>query len=90
MQFRLTSVKKIFSRAFDFAFRCFRESLMMLFITATVLVAGLFLFRGILPFAMGIVTCVNWRILPGAFLRYQTRTQATRQAESSLNNKKET
>lgn len=87
VQFRLTSVKKVFSRAFDFAFRCFRESLMMLFITATVLVAGVFLFRGILPFAMGIITCVNWRILPGAFLRYQTKTAATRQAETALEQK---
>lgn len=87
VQFRLTSVKKVFSRAFDFAFRCFRESLMMLFITATVLVAGVFLFRGILPFAMGIITCVNWRILPGAFRRYQTKTAATRQAETALERK---
>ena len=47
VQYRLDSVKKVFSRAFDFAFRCFRESLEMLFITATVLVAGVFLFRGI-------------------------------------------
>lgn len=89
VQFRLTSVKKVFLRAFDFAFRCFRESLMMLFIAATVLVAGVFLFRGILPFAMGIITCVNWRILPGAFLRYQTKTVATLQAEASLESKKE-
>lgn len=89
VQFRLTSVKKVFSRAFDFAFRCFRESLMMLFITATVLVAGVFLFRGILPFAMGIITCVNWRILPGAFQRYQTKTAATRQAETALERKED-
>lgn len=89
VQFGLTSVKKVFSRAFDFAFRCFRESLMMLFITATVLVVGLFLLRGILPFAMGIITCVNWKILPGAFQRYQTRTVATRQAEDALERKKE-
>lgn len=89
VQYGLTSVRKVFSRAFDFAFRCFRESLMMLFITATVLVTGVFLFRGILPFAMGIITCVNWRILPGAFQRYHTRTVATRQAEASLKDKKE-
>lgn len=89
VQYGLTSVRKVFSRAFDFAFRCFRESLMMLFITAIVLVTGVFLFRGILPFAMGIITCVNWRILPGAFQRYHTRTLATRQAEASLKDKKE-
>lgn len=88
VQYRLDTVKKVFSRAFDFAFRCFRESLMMLFITATVLVAGVFLFRGILPFAMGIITCVNWRILPGAFQRYQTRTLATKLAETELEQKK--
>lgn len=89
VQYRLDSVKKVFSRAFDFAFRCFRESLMMLFITATVLVAGVFLFRGILPFAMGVITCVNWRILPGAFQRYHTKTKATLQAEAGLEKKKE-
>lgn len=89
VQYGLTSVRKVFSRAFDFAFRCFRESLEMLFITATVLVAGIFLFRGILPFAMGIITCVNWKILPGAFQRYHTRTLATIQAESKLEQKKE-
>lgn len=89
VQYRPDSVKKTFSRAFDFAFRCFRESLMMIFITATVLVAGVFLLRGILPFAMGIITCVNWRILPNAFQRYQTRTLATRQAEAEMENKKD-
>lgn len=89
VQYRPDSVRKTFTRAFDFAFRCFRESLMMLFITATVLVVGVFLFRGILPFAMGIITCVNWRILPGAFQRYQTRTLATRQAEAEMDSKKD-
>lgn len=88
VQYRPDSVKKIFSKAFDFAFRCFRESLMMLFITATVLVAGVFLFRGILPFAMGIVTCINWKILPRAFGRYQTKTVATKQAEAEMERKK--
>lgn len=55
----------------------------MLFITAAVVVVGLFLFRGILPFVAGIVAWANWRILPGAFRRYQTRTAATRQAEKN-------
>ena len=89
VQYRLTGVKQIFSRAFDFAFRCFRESLMMLFITATVLVAGVFLFRGILVFAMGIITCINWKILPGAFQRYQTKTLATQKAEAEMDRKKD-
>lgn len=89
VQYRLDTVKKVFFRAFDFAFRCFRESLEMLFITATVLVAGVFLFRGILPFAMGIITCVNWKILPGAFQRYHTKTLATKQAEAKLESKKD-
>lgn len=88
VQYRLTSVKGAFAKSFDFAFRCFRESLEILFITATVLVAGLFLFRGILPFAAGIITCLNWQILPGAFRRYPTRTPATRQAEEKLNRRK--
>lgn len=89
VQYRLTSVKRAFAKSFDFAFRCFRESLEMLFITATVLVAGLFLFRGILPFAAGIITCLNWKILPGAFRRYLTRTPATKQAEAKLGRQKE-
>lgn len=88
VQYRPDSLRKIFSRAFDFAFRCFRESLMMLFITATVLVAGLFLLRGILPFAMGIITWANWRILPGAFRRYHTRTLETKLAERELGEKR--
>ncbi len=87
VQYRPDRVKKAFARAFDFAFRCFRESLEMLFITAAVLVAGVFLFRGILPFAMGIIACVNWRILPGAFQRYSTRTTATRRSEMDLEKK---
>lgn len=88
VQYRLTSVKGAFAKSFDFAFRCFRESLEMLFVTATVLVAGLFLFRGILPFAAGIIACLNWQILPGAFRRYPTRTPATRQAEEKLGRRK--
>lgn len=88
VQYRLDTLKKVFTRAFDFAFRCFRESLEMLFITATVLVVGVFLFHGILPFAMGIITCINWKILPGAFRRYQTKTAATRQSELQMNAKK--
>lgn len=87
VQYRPDTVKKVFSRAFDFAFRCFRESLMMLFMTATVLAAGLFLFRGILPFTMGIIVCVNWKLLPGAFRRYHTKTAATRRSEESLTKK---
>lgn len=89
VQFRPAGLKAVFSRAFDFAFRCFRESLEMLFLTAAVVVVGLFLFRGILPFAGGIVAWANWKILPGAFRRYQTRTDATRLAEESLKKKNE-
>lgn len=89
VQYKLTSVKASFVKSFDFAFRCFRESLEMLLITATVLVVGLFLFRGTLPFAAGIVACLNWKILPGAFQRYLTKTVATRQAEAKLKNRKE-
>jgi len=70
VQYRLTKVREVFARAFDLAFRCFRESVEMLVLTATVLVVGLFLFRGILPFAMGIIVCLDWKILPGAFQRY--------------------
>ena len=88
VQYRLTSVKAVFAKSFDFAFRCFRESLEMLFISATVLVVGLFLFHGILPFAAGIITCLNWKILPGAFQRYLTKTPATRQAEASMERQK--
>ena len=88
VQFRPAGIREVFSKAFDFAFRCFRESLEMLFITATVLTVGLVLFRGILPFAAGIVAWANWRILPGAFRRYQTKTLATRQAEERMEKKK--
>lgn len=88
VQFRPTDLKGVFSRAFDFAFRCFRESLEMLFLTAAVVVVGLFLFRGILPFAGGIVAWANWRILPGAFRRYQTKTAATQRAEKQMEEKK--
>lgn len=70
VQFRVTALKEIFPLAFDFAFRCFRESLMMLFLTATVIVAGVFLLRGVLPFAGGIIAWADWTILPGAFQRY--------------------
>lgn len=88
VQFRPAGLRAAFSRAFDFAFRCFRESLEMLFITAAVVAVGLFLFRGILPFGAGIVAWANWRILPGAFRRYQTRTAATRKAEERMEQKK--
>lgn len=88
VQYKLTSVKAAFVKSFDFAFRCFRESLEMLLITATVLVVGLFLFRGTLPFAAGIIACLNWKILPGAFQRYLTKTAATRQAEAGLKKQK--
>lgn len=89
VQYRLTSVKEAFKKSFDFAFRCFRESLEMLFVSATVLVVGLFLLRGILPFAAGIIVCLNWKILPGAFRRYLGKTPATKQAEAELQKKKE-
>lgn len=70
VQYRLTTLKEIFARAFDFAFRCFVESLEILIFTATVIVAGLFLLRGILPFAAGIIAALSWKILPGAFQKY--------------------
>ena len=88
VQYGLSSVGEVFTRSFDFAFRCFKESLMLLFLTATVLVAGVFLFRGILPFAMGIITCVSWKLLPSAFQRYHTKTAATRKAEARMEEKK--
>lgn len=88
VQYSLSSVREVFTRSFDFAFRCFKESLMLLFLTATVLVAGVFLFRGILPFAMGIITCVSWKLLPSAFQRYHTKTAATRKAEARMEEKK--
>ena len=88
VQYGLSSVREVFTRSFDFAFRCFKESLMLIFLTATVLVAGVFLFRGILPFAMGIITCVSWKLLPSAFQRYHTKTAATRKAEARMEEKK--
>lgn len=89
VQFRPSGLKAVFSRAFDFAFRCFRESLEMLFLTAAVVVVGLFLFRGILPFGAGIVAWADWKILPGAFRRYQTKTVETYLAEKSLEEKQD-
>ena len=74
VQYRLTGVREIFARSFDFAFRRFIESLEMLFLTATVLMAGIFLFHAILPFAAGIIACINWKILPRAFQKYRPPT----------------
>lgn len=67
VQYRPATVRACFSQAFDLAFRCFWDSLQLLFIAAAVLMAGLFLFHGILPFAAGIIACAHWKLLPKIF-----------------------
>ena len=58
------TVRACFSQAFDLAFRCFWDSVQLLIIAAAVLMAGIFLFHGILPFAAGIIACAHWKLLP--------------------------
>ena len=73
VQNRPGTVRACFAQAFDLAFRCFRDSLQMLVIAAAVLMAGLFLFHGILPFAAGIIACAHWRFLPQVFRKARFR-----------------
>ncbi len=67
VQYRPATVRACFAKAFDFAFRCFWDSLQLLCITAAVLLSGLFLFHGLLPFAAGIIACAHWKLLPRIF-----------------------
>ncbi len=67
------TVRACFAQAFDLAFRCFWDSLQMLIITAAVLMAGIFLFHGIFPFAAGIIACTHWKLLPETFRKARFR-----------------
>ncbi len=73
VQNRPGTVRACFTQAFDLAFRCFWDSLQLLFIAAAVLMAGIFLFRGILPFAAGIIACAHWTMLPRIFRKARFR-----------------
>lgn len=73
VQNRPGTVRACFSQAFDLAFRCFWDSFQLLIISAAVLMAGIFLFHGILPFAAGIIACAHWKLLPGIFRKARFR-----------------
>ena len=73
VQNRPGTVRACFAQAFDIAFRCFWDSLQLLMIAAAVLNAGIFLFRGILPFAAGIIACAHWMLLPKIFRKARFR-----------------
>lgn len=73
VQNRPGTVRSCFAQAFDLAFRCFWDSLQLLFIAAAVLMAGIFLFHGILPFAAGIIACAHWTMLPKIFRKARFR-----------------
>ena len=73
VQNRPGTVRACFAQAFDLAFRCFWDSLQLLFIAASVLMAGVFLFQGILPFAAGIIACAHWGLLPRIFRKARFR-----------------
>lgn len=73
VQHNPATVRESFKQAFELAFRCFWDSLQLLIIAAAVLMAGLFLFRGILPFAAGIIACAHWKLLPRIFRKARFR-----------------
>ncbi len=73
------TVRACFSQAFDLAFRCFWDSFQLLIIAAAVLMAGLFLFHGILPFAAGIIACAHWKLLPNIFRKARFRKPVKKQ-----------
>ena len=73
VHYRPVTVRACFAQAFDLAFRCFWDSLQLLFITAALMMAGIFLFHGILPFAAGMIACANWKLMPRIFQKAHFR-----------------
>lgn len=71
--YQITGIRQVFAKSMDLAFTCFLESLEILAVTAGVLLAGIFLFRGILLFVFGIIYWLNWKILPGMIAKYNSK-----------------
>lgn len=66
--------KKVFGvikTALDLSLTCVKESLMILVITSTVILASIFLFRGLIPFVPGIISYLSWQIIPQMLKKYK-------------------
>lgn len=85
--YEITGIRAAFSRSMDLTFTCFLESFEMLILTAGVLMAGIFLFRGILPFAFGLISWLDWKILPGMIAKYNTKRSNREWRKAELNKK---
>lgn len=71
--YEMTGIRAAFAQSMDLTFTCFLESFEMLVLTAGVLLTGIFLLRGILPFAFGIISYLDWKILPGMIAKYNRK-----------------
>ena len=61
--------------ALDLSFTCIKESLMILVITSTVILASIFLFRGLIPFVPGIISYLSWQIIPQMLKKFKFRVR---------------
>lgn len=61
----------VIKTALDLSFTCVKESLMILVITSTVILASIFLFRGLIPFVPGIISYLSWQIIPQMLKKYK-------------------
>lgn len=85
--YEMTGIRQVFSRSMDLTFTCFLESFEMLILTAGVLMVGVFLFRGILPFAFGVISYLDWKILPGMIAKYNSKRSNREWRKEELNRK---
>ena len=69
----IQSIKEAFKKAMDLAFTCFIYSLEILFINLTVIVVAVFLFRGLLIFAAGLIAYLDWQLLPKMIEKYNVK-----------------
>lgn len=61
----------VIKTALDLSLTCIKESLMILVITSTVILASIFLFRGLIPFVPGIISYLSWQIIPQMLKKYK-------------------
>ena len=65
----------VIKTALDLSFACIKESLMILVITSAVILASIFLFRGLIPIIPGVISYLSWQIIPQMLKKYKFRVR---------------